>query len=172
MELNWDKELLQIITGFSRYLYQQILPLKPSYIQKSRALAMDFIILQMKIEHLKIDIQWLIKNPYSNDKCSSPVVQMMKGLKIPDPNLDKDIPGVATVLNSESKIKVLDSSNPFNVETIQSNIQGMAKGSSLVAEVVSHTTKRLKIIEIIVAPKENEITIDQIISLKLKDADR
>ena len=40
--------------------------------------------------------QWLIENPYSDDECSSPVVQMMKGLKIPNPNLDKDISSVSS----------------------------------------------------------------------------
>ena len=115
--------------------------------------------------------QWLIENPYSDDKCSSPIVQMMKGLKIHDPNLDKDILGVATILDSRSKIKVPDSSNPFNLETMQPDPQDMAKESSLVTEAVSHTTKRLKIIEIIAALEESEITIDQLISLKLEDGE-
>ena len=96
--------------------------------------------------------QWLIENPYSDDECSSPIVQMMEGLKISNPKLEKDIPGVATVLNSGSKIKISDSSNPFNMETMQPDPQDMAKESSLVAKAVSHTTKRLKIIEIIAAP--------------------
>ena len=96
---------------------------------------------------------------------------MMKGLKIPDPNLDKDIPGVATVLNSRSKIKVPNSSNPFNLETMQPDPQDMAKESSLVAEVVSQTKERLKVMEIIAAPEESEITIDQFISLKQEDAE-
>ena len=68
---------------------------------------------------------------------------MMKDLKISDPHSDKDILGIVTILTSRSKIKVLDSSNPFSLETIQLDPQGMAKGSSLVAEVVSHTMKRL-----------------------------
>ena len=95
---------------------------------------------------------------------------MMNGLKIPDPNLDKDIPGVATVLNSGSKIKVPDSSNPFNLETMQPGSLNMSKESSLVAEVVSQMTKRLKVMEIIAAPEESEIMTDQFISLKLEDA--
>ena len=95
----------------------------------------------------------------------------MEGLKILDPNLDKDIPRVATILNFGSKIKVSDSSNPFNLETMQPDPQDMAKESSLVTEAVSHTTKRRKVIEIIAAPKENEITIDKLISFKLEDAE-
>ena len=114
-------------------------------------------------------VQWLIENSYSDDECSSPVVQMMKGLMILDPNLDKDILGVATVLDFGSKIKVLDSPNPFNLETMQPDPQDMAKESSLVAEVVSQTTKRLKVMEIIAAPEESEITTEQFISLKLED---
>ena len=88
--------------------------------------------------------QWLIENPYLDDECSSLVVQMMKGLKIPNPNLDKDIPRVATVLNSGSKIKVPNSSNPFNLETMQPGPLDTSRESNLVAEVVSQTTKRLK----------------------------
>ena len=98
-------------------------------------------------------------------------MQMMKGLKIVDPNLDKDIPGVAIVLNFGSKIKVVDSSNPFKIETIQLDPQGMAKESSLVAKIVSHIRNRLKVIEIIAALEQNEITSNQLILLKLKDVE-
>ena len=116
--------------------------------------------------------QWLIENPYLDDEARNLVVQMMKGLRIPDPDpdLDKDIPGVATVLKSRSKIKVPDSSNPFNLETIHLVPQGMAIGSSLLAEAVSQTTKRLKVMEIIAAQEDNEVMTNQSISLKLEDA--
>ena len=56
--------------------------------------------------------------PYLDDEASSPMVRMMKGLRIPDPDPNNDILGVATVLKSGSKIKVPDFSNPFNLETI------------------------------------------------------
>ena len=47
----------------------------------------------------------------------------------------------------------------------------ISKESSLVTEAVSHTTKRQKVREIIAAPEESEITTDQLISLKLGDAE-
>ena len=43
---------LQTQSGFSRRLHQRILPLRQPYIQESRALALDCMILQMKMEHL------------------------------------------------------------------------------------------------------------------------
>ena len=85
--------------------------------------------------------QWLIENPYSKDESSNPIVHMMKRLQIPNPNPKNDIHGRAILLNPGSKIKMPQSCDLPDQETIKMDPQEMKVESGFVEKAALHVVE-------------------------------